>query len=116
MPCPNPRDRWASAEVHPVRVREAGGIAVRRREAEHHRLPPPGITTSSSRASPIVHGEKHLDRVVVADEVLDGAADQRRVGAQGGQLVRVVQQREHAAADQVHRGLVAPPAAAAGSS
>ena len=48
-----------------------------------------------------------LDRVGIAEELLDGSGDQARGGAQPGHLGGVIQQSHEPVADQVHRRLEA---------
>ena len=62
----------------------------------------PRISTSPRRGAPEVDDRRHP-----AQHLLDRRRDQRRVGEQPRALLGVLDQREHAARDQVARRLVA---------
>ena len=98
--------RSLPAKIQPVRVGVPGRIAVRRAQRDDHR-----VAAADARPADLdgLGGEpvgRVVDRVHVPEQFLHRAAKQRRVGLQPGELARVEQQREHAAGDQVDRGLM----------
>ncbi len=56
--------------------------------------------------SPVSERPGELDRRHVAQQLLDRRAGQARVGPQPRQLLGVLEEGQHAAGDQVDRGLV----------
>ena len=95
------------ADVEAVGARAPVGlVAVRRGQAAHHEHALlDGLAAHLDL--PQRDAARHLHGRVVAEELLDGAAVQRRVGAQALELVGVAEEGEGAVADEVHGRLVA---------
>jgi hypothetical protein len=90
-----------------VRVRESGRIVVGRGQPDQH-----GLAARDDRAADlhVLLGEarqRRLQGTPVAQHLLDGCRRQAGIGLEAGQLLRVGQQREDAAGDQVDRRDVA---------
>ena len=108
MPAPNVRVRVVGrAEVEPVRVGEHRRVVVGRAEQQRRAPLPRGIADAADLDVLQHPALEHLQRGVVAHQLLDRGGQQRRVGAQPRQLVGVAEQRPPAVAGHVHGRLVA---------
>ena len=96
----------ATADVEGLRVREHIFVAVRRRIEHHDLFAGRDLGTAQlgvgRRGAPEV-----VQRVLVAQDLLDRTADERRIGAQGGELVGMIEERPQAGRQHCLGGVVA---------
>src|SRR3546814_6738620 len=95
-------------QVEAVGLGKLQRVAVGRAEQAHHvaaggNAPAGDLDLFAGPAADL------LDRALVAQELVDGAFHERRVGSQARKLVGIADQRQHSVADQVLRGLVTGP-------
>ena len=109
MPLPNARWRRAfvRSRSNASRVVEALGVAAGGGEPEEAASRPRAGRRRRASSAFVVTRRQHRDRRVVAQRLLDGAGDQRRVGDEPVPARRVLEQPAHRVADQVVRRLVA---------
>ncbi len=91
----------APRDVEPVGIVELFGIAVGGGEQDHRLLSLRDVDVTD-RDVLQRHAARELHGRVIAQQLLDGAAGEERVGAQQLELLEVAQQGERAVADQVH--------------
>src|SRR6266567_4598548 len=93
-------------DIETARIRELPRIPARRTDGE-----PEGLARADlDRVElEVLAGRDpaYLDRFVVAEDLLDGGANERRIVAETCKLLAVLEQREHAVADRERRCLVA---------
>src|SRR5579872_2818368 len=92
-------------EVEAVRSGEDIFVAIDRRVPDDDLLAGADRTAAEHRV--LSTGPHHMrDRADPADEFLDRARYQRRMGAQHRKLLRMLNHREHAAGDRITRGFL----------